>query len=241
MLIKFFAYFFIIGILNTSLVRAYEFPSEGELLVCQDQAESFGNGKGDDHISSKCISHFKMMSINSNAMKESFLVKMKVYGYRNMIFLEKNIEGKVTQEIIAGSSTELNSIQTLAIDEKNKEIAVLEENGNILFFSSKITGNIAPYRVIKHKELEGANDIVVDSERDFVIVNNNKNKRILFFSRLADINGRRKNQSLDIKKSINTSSVEVKNLFLDSQKSELLGFDAMKSKNIVFDLKKLSN
>lgn len=185
-----------------------ELPNENELILCQDQADNFGNGKGDDHISEKCALGFKTMAAANSSIKESSLNKIKVYGHRNMILVDKVFNNKPVTEIIAGSSTELHKIKALAIDEKNQEIAVLEESGDVLFFSSKITGNVAPFRILRNQELIGASDLVVDSDRDMVIVNNKKSKTILFFSRLANINGRKEKQRLEVVKTIDSSLMD---------------------------------
>lgn len=214
-------------------------PKEEDLVVCQDQADNHGNGKGDDYISTKCIDYFKDMASKNFTMKESKLLKMKVFGFRNMLLIEKVKGDKIATEITAGNSTELSTIKALAIDEKNQEIVVLEEDGDVLFFSSKITGNVAPYRILKNKELEGATELAVDSSRDLVVLNNKKNKKILFFSRLANINGRKENQKLDIVKSINTDRMDLKDLSVDPIKQELRAFDESKNQGVGFDLNNL--
>ncbi len=216
-----------------------ETPKEEDLVVCQDQADNYGNGKGDDHISTKCIGYFKEMAKASSAMKESSASKIKAYGYRNMLLIEKAKGDSTVTEITAGNSTELSTIKSLAIDEKNQEIAVLEEGGDVLFFSSKITGNVAPYRILKNKELEGASELVIDSSRNLIVLNNKKTKKILFFQRLANINGRKENQKLDVVKSINTATMDLKDLSIDILKQELRAFDESKNQSAIFDLNNL--
>lgn len=227
---------FFIGAYNTTMVAKAEVPNEADIVVCQDQAENYGNGKGDDLISKKCIESFKTMAVAS-AVIESKTAKMKFYGYRNMILIEKSKDTSVVTEIIAGTSTELKAIHALAFDEKNQEVVALEESGDVLFFSSKITGNIAPYRILKHKELAGASEIVVDSVRDQVVVNNKSNKKILFFSRLANINARAEKQKLDIIRVIDASMMDLKDLSIDFQKSKLNAFDTTSNTSVSFDLK----
>lgn len=224
----------LIGINNTAF--GADAPKEEDLVVCQDQADNYGNGKGDDHISTKCIGYFKDMASVNAAMKESMNLKIKIFGFRNMLLIEKVKGDKIVTEITAGNSTELSTIKTLAIDEKNQEIVVLEESGDVLFFSSKITGNVAPYRILRNKELEGASEIVVDSTRDLVAINNKKTKKILFFSRLANINGRKENQRLDIVKSITAGAMDLKDLSIDPIKQELRAFDESKNQGVAFDL-----
>lgn len=219
-----------------TMVAKAELQNEADIIFCQDQAENFGNGKGEDFISKNCIESFKKMATTA-AIKESSALKMKFYGYRNMILIEKDSGTTVGTNIIAGIHTELKAIRALSFDEKNQEIVVLEESGDVLFLSSKITGNVAPFRILKHEELVGASELVVDNEKDQVILANNKTKRILFFSRLANINGRKGKQKLDIIKTIDTPMMDLKDLSIDLQKSELRVFDISKKKIVVFDLK----
>jgi hypothetical protein len=87
---------------------------------------------------------------------------------------------------------------------------VLEESGDVLFFSSKITGNISPFRILQDKELVGGSELVIDSLRDQVVVNNKTTKRILFFSRLANVHAREGKQKLGIIKTIDTSLRDLK-------------------------------
>lgn len=219
-----------------AIVAKAELPNEADIVLCQDQAENFGNGKGDDSVSPNCIESFKKMAPIA-AIKESSELKIKIYGYRNMIIVEEISGSSILTNIIAGSYTELKAIHALTVDEKNREIVVLEESGDVLFLSSKITGNIAPFRIIKHKELTGASELVIDNVKDQVVLINNKTKRILFFSRLANINGRVGKQKLDIIKTIDTPTMELKDISMDFQKSELRAFDISKNKNVIFDLK----
>lgn len=212
-------------------------PKEEELLLCQDEATQFGNGNGKDSVSRKCLDSIKQMAIGTKAMQESADKKSKYFGHRNMLIIDQYTETTIQTNITAGNSTELNAIRALALDEKNQEIAVLEESGDILFFSAKITGNVAPYRIIQHKELSGTSEIIIDVHRDQVIALNEKSKRILFFSRLANIHGREGHKKLNILKTFNAARMDLKNLSLDPEKGELYAYDSNANKTIVIDLK----
>jgi len=226
---------FLFGI-NIKLVNAAEaVPGEEEILTCQDQADVFGNGKSDDIISKFCLELFIKQSPPS-ARVEFPSGKIKFYGYRNMIIIEKESNNRRVKEIIAGNSTELKSIQALAFDENNKEIVALDESGEVLSFTTTITGNIAPYRILRNKEIEGASELVIDYTRDQIIVNNKKTKKILFFSRLANINGRKGKQRLMVLKTINTLGNELTNLSIDQVKSELNAVDSSNRKILIAPL-----
>ncbi|MBC7540671.1 MAG: hypothetical protein H7281_17760 [Bacteriovorax sp.] len=236
MMKKLITFLFFVGIYNSIIVASTELPNEADVVLCQDQAENYGNGKGDDIINQSCIESFKKMAA-PEAKSESKSMKMKFFGYRNTVLIEKYKNNILFTEIIAGNSSELKAIRALTFDEKNQEVVVLDDSGDILFFSSKITGNIAPFRILKHKDLVGACELVVDSTRDQVVVNNKSTKRILFFSRLANFHAREGKQKLVILKSIDTSLIDLKNLSIDLEKSELHGVDSSKNSAIVFNLK----
>ena len=89
----------------------------------------------------------------------------------------------------------------MALDPANNEIAVLEKSGDILFFSSIITGNVAPYRILRSKELDGASDLVVDPKADHVVVLNRKSGSVLHFSRKANYLGAECKKNLSLIKS----------------------------------------
>lgn len=236
---KLLTLFFInfIGIYSIENFAAENLLTKEEISSCQKQANEYGNGKGDDYISEQCQNSFKGMA-NSLAIKKTKGLKITFYGHRNMLLLEKNIDTAITTLITAGSSTKLKAIKTLAVDEKNQEVIVLEESGDVLFFTYKLAGNIAPYRILKHKDLVGASELVVDNIKDQIIVYNNKTNKILFFSRLANVNGRKEKQFLNIIKTIQTlPTMELRNLVLDSEESILSAFDSAKNKYVYFPLK----
>lgn len=218
---------------------AQDISKEAELALCQDQADNFGNGKGDDKISKKCINTFKEMAMANFSAKEFKTTKLKSYGYRNMILVEKKVGTNNVTEIIAGNSTELKAVRSLALDETHQEVAVLEEGGDVLFFSTRITGNTAPFRVLRHKEIEGASELTIDEERNLVALYNKKSKKILFFSRLANLKGRAGDQKLGVVKVLDMRTMNLKNLRIDSTKSEMNLFDENQKKDVVFDLKEI--
>jgi hypothetical protein len=163
---------------------------------CEIEGEKFGNGKGKDLISQSCLKLFKG-SAKPQAIKSSPGGKINVFGHKNIIFIK---EGKQVR-VIAGEYTELEDIVAVAIDEANQEIAVLSGKGDVSFFSSHITGNVAPLRVLKHKDLGGSVDIALNTKRNELLVLNPSDQRIYFFSRLANKNApenKRKSEILKV-------------------------------------------
>jgi hypothetical protein len=198
-----------------------EVPNAAEITVCQDQAENYGNGKSEDIVAMRCLSSFKKRA-QKKAITESFKNNTKYFGYKNMIIIESTKDNIISTEIIAGNSTELKSIIAIALDEKNKELVVLEESGDVYFFTTTLTGNIAPYRILKHTELLGAKEIAVDQVNDQVLIYNKKSDKILFFSRLANKNAPKERQFLKILKTISTESINYNDETLSTYLPKLL-------------------
>lgn len=215
----------------------FSYPSlsiaAGEAVVdCEKEALRFGDGEGKDKISSSCYKSY-LKSANPQAIKKSDDGKFMVYGYKNIVFI-KDPKSKVKQNVITGNNTLLTDIVATALDEKNNEIAVIEKSGDILFFSSIITGNVSPLRVLKHKDLEGASDLVFNTKRGEILILNKDNKEILSFSRLANIHGREGKKFLTIVKAIRNIKGEA--LAIDPEHQELFVLTTPKDTLTVFNL-----
>lgn len=198
---KIYKIIFSLGILLPTLGFTLENKisiNESALLICENQFDNFGNGKGEDFISPDCIKNFKQMSAlaATKEYKESDEKKILFYSFRNAVIIERYSKTTLSVDVIAGSNTELKVIKSLDYDHKNKEILVLEENGDVLTYSSFITGNVAPHRILRHKDLTSADEISVDSLHDEIAVYDKKNKNAFIFSRFANINGRKENQKI---------------------------------------------
>ena len=144
-------------------------PTRQELSQCEKQAHNFGDGRGRDYIPNECYDHFLKLA-SAQASKKSADGKVEVYGYRNIVFIQDPKFKSKGQNVIAGSYTELNDIVAIALDEINKEIVVLEKSGAVLFFSSVVTGNVAPLRILKNKPSENAGRIFEFSSCIFFLV-----------------------------------------------------------------------
>lgn len=208
------------------------------LNVCDDQANSFGDGKGISKIQSTCVAAYKTAA-SLEATKKSQDGTMTVFGHRSIIFIERpSKDGGLRTDVIAGQSTGLEAIAAVSIDEKNNEIAVLEKSGDILFFSSQITGNVAPYRQIKTQDLFGASEIAIDWTNDQVLVINNTKNSILFYSRLANIHAREEKKNLTILKTIKDTSGNLKDLSLNHKDQEFSVLDQTSNKILTYKLGK---
>jgi hypothetical protein len=218
-------------IINSSTIRADEsVMNVAEVTSCQDQAENYGNGRGEDIVELKCLNAFKQLA-SKKAIVEFPAEKLKYFGYKNMIIVERTKENVVKTELIAGNSTELKSVIAIALDEKNKELVVLESSGDVNFFTTTLTGNVAPYRILKHQELKGASEIAIDQVHEQIAIYNKKTDSISFFSRLANKNAPKEKQHLEILKTIVTP-IDFSHLSIDPVSSDVHGIDK-NTKNII--------
>ena len=226
-------------IVYTTLLFAFcfsTFADEKMLSLCEDQAHSFGDGRGKSKIQATCINAYKTAA-GQTAIKKSSDGLMTVFGHRNIIFIERPDKASgIRTDVLAGQSTTLEAATALSIDEKNNEIAVLEKSGDILFFSSQITGNVAPYRVIKSQDLYGSTELAVDSINDQIIVVNNSKNSILFYSRLANVYAREEKKNLKLLKAIKDTSGSLSDLNVDLKNQEFSVTDQISKKIITYKL-----
>lgn len=167
--------------------------------VCEGQGQQYGNGEGKDIISASCLMQIKE-SADSNSRKQ-FTNGLLVFGHMDIIFIEQ--EGHAGRPlIIAGGSTRLKNILSITLDEVNDEMAVLDESGEVLFFSPHKAGNISPLRVLKTNKLSGATDVKVLPQKDQVAVLKASERKILFYSRLANIKAHTNKRKLDLIKTV---------------------------------------
>lgn len=223
-------------LISFSLLATFSpaFCGQEPLGLCEKEGQNFGNGQGRDLISFGCVELFKK-SANVEAIKISANGKVSAFGHRNMIFIKQNEKMRV----ISGNYTELEDVTAIAIDEANQELAVLTKKGDVLFFSSKITGNVAPLRVIKNKDLHGASDLVINSKKNELIVLNKTSRSLLFFPRLADVNGRKQFKKLGVQRAVR-NFVGQESLSIDEEHQELFSLNVAQNTVHVFDLNNLS-
>jgi hypothetical protein len=219
-------------IITLSLLVSFStvYSSEDRLSFCEKEGENFGNGQGRDVIPYECVGLFKK-SAPLEAVKISPSGQIIAYGFRNIVFIKQNER----MRIIAGSYTELEEIVALAIDEKNQEVAVMNKKGDVLFYSSRITGNVAPLRVLKHKDLHGASDLVINSKRNEVLILNKASRSLLFFSRMANHNAPEKLKKLNILRIVR-NLVAHESVSVDAEHGELFTLNIIKNSIYVFDL-----
>ncbi len=216
----------IIFIISLSLsFHALSAPTEEEISFCQKEGARYGDGMGKDELPLECENHFRMMA-RPQAIKKSSDQDLTVFGFKNIVFVKDPKVKRGRQNIIAGMYTELKDVISVAIDEVHKEIAVLESSGDILFFSSVITGNVAPLRILRARELEGAHEISVNPETNEVLALHKTGQDLLVFSRLANIHGREGHKKLSL--SYRVRNVQGEMLSYNLGRKELMVLNSQK-------------
>lgn len=155
-----------------------------DLILCEREGMRFGDGEGNDVISSQCEELFRREGTEKLRAKNSD-GSYSLHAFKNIIFINDKNSNLKGQNVIAGKATNLEEAEAVVLDEKNKEIIVLDKSGKILFFDMIMTGNVLPKRTIIHKELEKASQIVV--YQDQLIAWNQTTEELVFFHRLSDV------------------------------------------------------
>jgi hypothetical protein len=161
---------------------------------CSNQLQTYGSGVTKAEIASDCYDVFKS-NISENALDKNEDSKIEALGKLNAFYI-KNIETK-TEGLLSGNKSTLIDIIAITYSAQNNEVYVLEnDTSEIKIFSSLLTGNIAPLRVIRTEQLMGATDLAV--HKDNVYVLNSTDHSILVYSRFANYFGREGYQKLNL-------------------------------------------
>ena len=219
--------FFIIFITSST------FANESEIASCEKEGTRFGNGAGKDEIHRECLEKFSQKA-SAYTKRKGLDGKFSAFGHKNIIFINDPKTRLRGQNVITGKFTELEEVTALALDEENKEMAVIDRSRDILVYSSVITGNVAPLRMLKSPDIEGAVDLVINPKKDQLIVLNPSSKQILIFSRLANIHAPQGKKKLEVLKRIGKMEGEI--LALDHERQELFVVNAQAGFILGWDL-----
>jgi hypothetical protein len=186
--------------------------------LCEKEARSFGDGSGKDSISKDCEAHVRASS-TGHLQARGTLSGISVTGHGNIIFVEDPKSKIKGQNLIAGKYTELDDLRALALDDEHREIVALTGNGDVLFFSAVLTGNVAPRRILRHKELDGAISLALNPQQEELLVLNPKKSEVLVFSRKGNVDAPEGKKHLSVLKIFR--GVKGEFLLVDDQGVEL--------------------
>jgi hypothetical protein len=213
---------------------------------CKTQAKNYLDEKKPTRISDHCFGDY-LASAAPNAVRKSEDGQTLAFGHKNILFIQTTsptsssteTTAKIEKHIIAGKHSSLREITALTLDNSNRDVIVLDgAHGIALPFSLKYFGNVSPRRTLKSTLLKGATSIAVDPIHDELIFSNNSNQSILFFSRLADIDGHKSNSSITQLRSIEGSLTQItssQSLAIDLEHDEIFLLDREANQILVFD------
>ncbi len=202
--------------------------------ICDKEARSFGDGSGKDSISKECESYIRSGATAHQRVRGA-LSGISVSGHGNILIVDDPKTKIKGQNLIAGKYTELDDLRALALDEKNREIIALNGNGDVLFYSAVLTGNVAPRRILRHKELDGAVSLAVNPRLDQLLALNPKKSEILVFSRKGNVDAPEGKKHLSVLKVF--SGVDGEFLLVDDQGEDLFVIAPATGVVTVVDLK----
>jgi hypothetical protein len=156
---------------------------------CEKEARTFGDGSGPARIEPECRQLW-MKAVALSANRLSADGKLTAIAHRNLIFLIPTDPRLHPVRVLAGEYTQLDDVVAVAFNRPAEELAVLEASGDVAIYSTRITGNVAPLRVLRAPETEGATDVAVDVARKEVVVYNPRRRGIYQFPLSANIHGR---------------------------------------------------
>lgn len=156
---------------------------------CEKEARAFGDGSGPARIAPECRQMWTKLA-GANAHRLSVDGKLTAVAHRNLIFLIPTDPRAHPVRVLAGEYTLLDDIVAVAFNRTAEEIVVLEASGDVASYSTRIAGNVAPLRVLRAPETEGAADVAVDVTRKEVVVHNPRRRGIYQFALSANIHGR---------------------------------------------------
>jgi hypothetical protein len=132
---------------------------------CEAVGKAFGpdSGKNDAALNACFLHVVEQARINRKLYASGGSGKLKVYGFKNLIYIQR--DSKLS--VISGTMSNLNNIESVALSDDEKTIAVLDgfksDDGywrkQILFFESSLNGNVVAFSTNSEKIISYASSI----------------------------------------------------------------------------------
>lgn len=166
-----------------------QFPVMGQVAGhCEQLFYEYGSGKGDDHISSECVS-WSFEQADYNAIRNSNDGKLKGLGHNTFLVIE-NAAGE--KSYIAGVNTMLSDVRAIRFHEQKNLLYVLASmQGKVFVFDLSIPGNVGPQRILSFDEIVDADDIDVSRDGSEVYILHSKQKQVLVLDGTRNLRGRK--------------------------------------------------
>lgn len=171
------------------LLSSFGMPAMGQVAGhCEQLFYEYGSGKGNDYISSECIS-WSFEEANYNAIRNSNDGKLKGLGHNTFLALE-NAAGQ--KFYIAGTNTMLSDVRAIRFHEQKNLLYVLASmQGKVFVFDLSIPGNVGPQRILSFDEIVDADDIDVSSDGSEIYILHAKQKQVLVLDGTRNLRGRK--------------------------------------------------
>jgi hypothetical protein len=185
---------------------------------CEKDIAHYGDGKHTEGISEDCIQAIKNYHPDISLLQKTFDERL-VYHGQKIIMFEKKIDEKSKYDFIAGKMTEIEEIKSIKLINEKKEIIVVTEGNELYFYSSYVTGNVAPLRKITSVN-ENILDITYLPTKDEVLLLTDNH--VYVFDSSANAEGFKKNDKFKkrfaLKQKYDHFKINENGLFLVSKK-----------------------
>lgn len=210
---------------------------------CEVAGQNYGNQEGMPvDIPEVCKSLIESQ-ISSFSFSKSKSKLTQVFGFKNILYIKKFTSDDLgnlsllKEYLTSGKKSRLTNIIATNVDEQDHRVYVINKKDSeyeILSFSSLFGGNNTPLRKIISNEILGATNIASDAANNEIFVISKNNGWVKVFNKLADINGRRAENSLNVKRSLTGLNSQIVNpIDLSINNDELFILEA--EKLLVFD------
>ena len=163
---------------------------ESRLRQCEQELRSFGTGNGPSSVSPECFAPWSRAAAPGGFRQ--LADRSLVVAGRGGAILFRHPTGALTpptQEVIAGARTGIVDVRALAIDSEHGELFVLNRVGadslQILVFSLRLPGNVAPLRILAGPALGGVVALALQSARGELVLADGRGAKIVTVSRMA--------------------------------------------------------
>lgn len=130
--------------------------------LCASQGERFGKlNEIDQNCARYAIKKAKLENIINGQ-------RVQAIGFKNILFLNYKVKGKVKRFTVAGDKTFINEIKAVYLSKDENEIYVLDHN-YLLVFDTLSSGNIAPAKVIKLKQNNCTQMAIIEKKNFYML------------------------------------------------------------------------
>jgi hypothetical protein len=157
--------------------------------LCLKQGKSLGSKKGLKRPSKVCVQEIKEFAMNNpELMSINHLNNISVFGYRNMVVVDKGVP---KFSYIGGKMSGLNNVKSVAISNDGEDIVILNETQDgiqeLRIYSTNLLGNVMPKGIIIDDNIKNISGVAFSGAGDEIFILNNLDKKIFTVNKTGDI------------------------------------------------------